>query len=120
VLDAATDRANALVTSLRTDDPIADLRRFVRRTVHGAQPDVYGPILRALMAEAQIDPELGRAIRARFINVRRRSLVDVLRRLPGAHSDRSSCGTIWCRLLLDHAPLTPAFADSLVALAQKV
>lgn len=83
-----------------------------------------GPIVRGLMAEAQLDPEFGRAFREDFIARRREVLLKVLRRgqRRGEISDIADLelivdliyGPMWYRLLNQHAPLDEDFAQRLL------
>ena len=83
-----------------------------------------GPIVRGLMAEAQFDPEFGRAFREEFIARRREVLLEVLRRgqRRGEISDVADLelivdliyGPMWYRLLNQHAPLNEDFAQRLL------
>lgn len=87
--------------------------------------DRSGPIVRGLMAEAQLDPEFGRAFREDFIARRREVLLEILRR--GQHSGEISAqvdlelivdliyGPMWYRLLNQHAPIDEDFAQRLLA-----
>lgn len=93
----------------------ASLRELAQRS---------GPIVCGLMAEAQLDPEFGRAFREDFIARRREVLLDVLRR--GQHRGEISdltdlelivdliYGPMWYRLLNKHAPLDEDFARRLI------
>ena len=83
-----------------------------------------GPIVRGLMAEAQLDPEFAQAFREDFIARRRQVLLEVLRR--GQERDEISVivdlelivdllyGPMWYRLLNQHAPLDGDFARHLI------
>lgn len=83
-----------------------------------------GPIVRGLMAEAQLDPEFGRAFREDFIARRREALLEVLRRGQergeiGVMVDLELTvdliyGPMWYRLLNQHAPLDEDFARHLI------
>lgn len=76
------------------------------------------------MAEAQLDPEFGRAFREDFIARRREVLLKVLRRgqRRGEISDIADLelivdliyGPMWYRLLNQHAPLDEDFAQRLL------
>ncbi|MBV8887151.1 MAG: TetR/AcrR family transcriptional regulator [Chroococcidiopsidaceae cyanobacterium CP_BM_RX_35] len=87
--------------------------------------DRSGPIVRGLMAEAQLDPEFGQAFREDFIARRREVLIKILCR--GQRSGEISTlvdlelivdliyGPMWYRLLNQHAPIDEDFAQRLIA-----
>lgn len=91
------------------------LQELVQRT---------GPIVRSLMAEAQLDPEFGRAFREDFITQRRAVLFEVLQQgqRRGEISNTADLelivdliyGAMWYRLLNQHAPLDENFAQRLL------
>ncbi|GAA0577528.1 TetR/AcrR family transcriptional regulator [Paractinoplanes ferrugineus] len=79
-------------------------------------PDSDGPLLRALMAQAQLDPGFAVAWREKFILPRRRALAQLLN--AGAQDDREAAvdlifGGMWYRLLVEHGPLDEAYARRL-------
>lgn len=121
LLETARDR----VPPSDPDAPFADrLRTFLIDTVTAiAGPGGSGPVLRALLAEAQHDPQARATFRDSFVNHRRaalRELLDDGRRagcIP-AWNDLDmlvdfAYGAIWYRLLTEHGPLDEAFARSL-------
>jgi hypothetical protein len=80
-------------------------------------------VLRALMAEAQLDPEFGAAFDAQFLRRRREALAEVLRRYPDQLRDvpvevavEVVFGVLWYRILATHRPLNAALARDLTAL----
>jgi AcrR family transcriptional regulator len=85
-----------------------------------AGPHGNGPLLRALMAQAQLDPAFAVAWRDRFIQPRRRALLRLLE--DGSHEDRQAAvdlvfGGMWYRLLTDHGRLDRAYARRLTTAA---
>ncbi len=103
-------------------DPERDLALFLKR-LFGAFGANAEP-LRSLMAQAQFEPELRQTLRAAFIDRRRATLADLLRRLaPGAsQADVGAVvdmafGAMWYRLLVGHDTPGPALARRLAKLA---
>jgi AcrR family transcriptional regulator len=100
-------------------------------------PGHTGPILKALMAHAQLDPDFADAWRIRFIQPRRQALLHLLEPLgatpqgdatpqgegsaaPGPQAEAAVdllFGAMWYRLLIGHAPLDESYARSLSAAA---
>jgi AcrR family transcriptional regulator len=125
VLEALSELARDEVEVARTHDARSDLQRFLRRTMRALRgPNGAAPVLRGLMAEAQLDEEFRTALRSRFIDGRRRALIELLRSLPDPPDEELApvladaiYGSIWYRLLVGHAPLSDAFADQLVGIA---
>ncbi|MGW4484776.1 TetR/AcrR family transcriptional regulator [Amycolatopsis sp. NPDC004368] len=103
-----------------------DLREFLRDTFALGRKQPVGDTLRALMAQAQVDPAFGDRFREDFL-LRRR---EVLGRIVDRAADRGELpagvtretlidvvfGTLWYRLLATHTSLGPDLADELVAL----
>ena len=82
--------------------------------------ETSGPLLRHLMAEAQRDPEIRKALLARLNEPRRDTLRRLLTgRFPEPKAREAAVmaiyGAVWYRLLLDE-PLNAAFARDLAAL----
>jgi AcrR family transcriptional regulator len=96
------------------------LGNFLKATFHSiTRKDGYGPLLRVLMAEAQRDPEFARSFRDQFIQARRSALREMLTAAqcpaPEATVDLDILidmifGTLWYRLLVQHAPLDSRLA----------
>ena len=83
-------------------------------------PDGDGPLLRALMAHAQMDPGFAVVWRDEFILPRRRALLRLLD--DGGPDDREAAvdllfGGMWYRLLVEHGPLDDAYARRLATAA---
>jgi len=125
---------DALVEDARVRVPLADprapfperLQAFLTNTIAGiVGPEGSGPVLRALLAEAQSDPEARAAFRDGFIQHRRAALRQLLAEgqdagVISARSDLDTLvdftyGAIWYRLLTEHAPLDQSFARSIAA-----
>jgi Tetracyclin repressor-like, C-terminal domain len=104
----------------------ADLRTGLRDSFAMARFPEVTSLLRALMAEAQIDPAFAARFRAEFLHRRRRMLRVVFDRAaargelpPGVAVDTLIdvvLGTLWYRVLAIPAPLDDALADELVSL----
>ncbi|MGW2210695.1 TetR/AcrR family transcriptional regulator [Streptomyces sp. NPDC001781] len=125
LLDALLERAE---TEVRADDagergpdPVGFLATLFATV---GRPDGTADLLRALMAQAQVDTEFAVLWRERFILPRRRALTDVLAKargvglLPEATDVETACdllfGGMWYRLLVGHAPLDAAWAAQAV------
>ncbi len=109
LMDALATKADLYVPVPDTGSHPADLREFLRASmVLGRRPEVAAG-LRALMAEAQIDPAFGERFRASFLQPRRDALGALLdrARLRGELPPGLSVGTgidlvfgvVWYRLL---------------------
>jgi hypothetical protein len=107
-----------------TGDLVSDMRAVMTNVARlSADPD-WGPHLAALICEAQHDPAVRSALLERFMTPRRAPLAVRLRHaqqsgeLPatfdvGAVLDLLF-GAIYHRLLLNNAPLDPAYAATVV------
>jgi AcrR family transcriptional regulator len=105
------------------------LREDLRRQIGGLAEALNGPfgtILAGIVAEAQADPDAAAAFRALYLAPRRAEAKQALARgqargeiRAGADLDAATdalYGPLLFRLLTGHAPLTPCFANSLIAL----
>jgi AcrR family transcriptional regulator len=102
----------------------ADLRAFLDASYAMGRSPQFAGLLRALMAEAQLDAEFGERFRAAFLE-RRREALGVI---TGRARDRGDLperpdpavvadivfGTIWYRVLATRRPLDDALADELI------
>jgi AcrR family transcriptional regulator len=125
LMDAMATKADLYVPIQDTGGYAADLRAFLHASfVLGRRPEVTDG-LRALMAEAQIDPEFGERFRASFLQPRREALGTILDRArsrgelppglsPGSITD-ILFGTIWYRLLATRRPLDDQLAEELTS-----
>lgn len=104
----------------------ADLRAFLEASYQIANHPQFAALLRALMAEAQINPEFGQRFHDAFLQ-RRRDAFAVITDRAHDRGDLPTCpdpgtvadivfGTIWYRTLATHQPLDTRLADDLVAL----
>jgi AcrR family transcriptional regulator len=104
-----------------------DLRAFLQASyeLSNRYPQIPD-LLRALMAEAQINDEFGERFRSRFLNRRRDALAVITDRARerGDLPDRPAPGTvadvvfgiIWYRALATHQPLDADLVDDLVSI----
>jgi AcrR family transcriptional regulator len=123
VLEALTNHAQERLPVPDTGNVKGDLEVLLKETL-GELAQQSGPIVRGLMAEAQLDPEFGRRFREDFIAQRREVLLSVLRRgqQRGEISHQVELelivdliyGPMWYRLLNQHAPLNEDFAQHLL------
>jgi AcrR family transcriptional regulator len=104
----------------------ADLELFLARMLAALRASAPG--LRALMAQAQLDPAFRRAFDEAFVAHRRQALAGlILRHLGTGQAARADAalivdmiyGAIWYRLLLGHGRLGTAFARELAATAAR-
>ncbi|MEM1231411.1 MAG: TetR/AcrR family transcriptional regulator [Pseudomonadota bacterium] len=96
------------------------LETFLRST--GAALERNGALLRTLMAAAQSDASLRRALKAQLIEPRRKSLALVLGDVVDGERQwmiAALFGAVWYRLLLDE-PLDESFATGMAALFPQV
>jgi AcrR family transcriptional regulator len=104
----------------------ADLRAFLEASYQMAGYPGLADLLRALMAEAQIDREFGDRFRAAFLERRREALAVITDRarergdLPARPASGTVAdivfGTIWYRTLATRQSLNAALVDDLVGL----
>ena len=123
VLEALTTDTQERLPIPDTGNVRDDLEQLLISSLHELTQR-SGPIVRGLMAEAQFDPEFGRAFREDFIAQRREVLLGLLRR--GQNRGEISAltdlelivdliyGPMWYRLLNQHAPLDKDFAQRLL------
>jgi AcrR family transcriptional regulator len=103
----------------------ADLRAFLRASCVVAGHPQFADLLRALMAEAQLDREFGERFRVSFLDRRRDALAVITDRarergdLPARPGQATVAdivfGTIWYRVLATTRPLDQAWVDDLIA-----
>jgi len=114
VLDAVLADALRYVSVFRSADPRDDVRRFLVATFQRLKKT--GPVVRGLMAHAQIDERFREQFRERFLAMRRAALAEVVSRAVPRESVAVmvDClyGAVWYRLLDDHGPLDDAYADA--------
>jgi AcrR family transcriptional regulator len=122
VLDAVTADAAREIPVPDTGDLRADLTAFLNATfAAGRRPGVL-PQLRALMAEAQLDPEFGAAFDEQFLRSRREALASLLRRhrgqlrVPVTTAVHTVFGLLWYRVLTGHGRLDATLTRELVTL----
>jgi AcrR family transcriptional regulator len=115
----------ATLPSPNTGHLVEDLRIYLGATCHGWTIGKTGPVVAALMAEAQVNPQFGTRFYHDLIAGRRSALKTLLMR--GQTRGELSAGRdidllldliygpLWYRLLLRHAPLDDAFIEQLLA-----
>lgn len=124
LLDAMATKADLYVPIPNTGSYTADLRAFLHASFALAHRPPVTDGLRALMAEAQIEPAFGDRFRASFLQHRRDALGTILNRAqsrgelppglsPGTIAD-IVFGTIWYRLLATRQPLDDQLVEELV------
>ena len=126
VLDGLTTKVELTVPIPAEDSYAADLRAFLDASFAIGRKRQVVDVLRALMAEAQVDAAFGERFRERFLKRRREALGEVIDRarkrgdLPAVPSARAVpeivFGVVWYRLLATGAPLDRRLVDELVAL----
>ncbi|GLW74608.1 TetR family transcriptional regulator [Kitasatospora phosalacinea] len=119
LLEALTAHARQHIPLPDTGDHAADLHAFLAATFAAATPPT-GDALRALMAEAQIDPAFGERFRDTLLNPRREALGTLLARahaadalapqLTPATAVDLAFGLLWYRLLATREPLDDRLA----------
>ncbi len=129
LLDALATKADLRVPIPDEGTFAADLDLFLKRTFElGAKKQVADG-LRALMAQAQIDPEFGARFRTEFLFRRRDALGEIVERagergeLPEGVTTSTVIdivfGVLWYRLLATLEPPSPGLAEELVAVLAK-
>jgi AcrR family transcriptional regulator len=104
----------------------ADLRAFLEASYQMGNHPQFADLLRALMAEAQLDQDFASRFRAAFLERRREALTVITDRarqrgdLPGQPDPGTVAdivfGTIWYRILATHQRLNAGLVDDLVRL----
>lgn len=125
VLDAFFEEDSPQIAFPDTGNVREDIRRQMRKLVK----ELNGPLgckISILLANGQFDEEMAEAFRARWIEPRRAEAREVIKRGVERGEIRQDInpevlldalyGPIYFRLLSEHAPLTPAFADELAEL----
>jgi AcrR family transcriptional regulator len=124
LLEALALKADLHIPVPAEDSYAADLRAFLTATFALARNREVVAVLRALMAEAQIDGGFGERFRRSFLRSRREALRQLLDRaevrgdLPATITPELAIdlvfGTLWYRLLAAHRSLDDQLADDLV------
>jgi AcrR family transcriptional regulator len=128
VLEAFLEAATKEIPFPDTGSVQEDLRQQMRRMIK-LMSGREGRTIAKLIGGAQDDPELAQAFRARWLVARREEARQIIQRGktrgelateidPEVLLD-ALYGPLYFRLLLGHAPLTPRYADHLVALVMK-
>jgi AcrR family transcriptional regulator len=118
VLDALATKAELAVPLSET----GDLRQFLVDSFAAARRTEFATLLRALMAQAQLDADFGERFRHGFLHRRRDALRVVLDRHelpPGMTAETVAdivFGVIWYRLLATDRPLDEELADELTTI----
>jgi AcrR family transcriptional regulator len=124
LLEAITTKAELVVPDPDEGAYVADLRMFLSASFGLARHLPVAQGLRALMAEAQIDPGFGERFRSAFVRHRRDALQRIVDRarargdLPGHLSPDTVAdivfGVIWYRVLATSRPMDDRLVDELV------
>ncbi|WP_329257098.1 TetR/AcrR family transcriptional regulator [Actinoallomurus sp. NBC_01490] len=122
LLEMMVERARLEVPAVDTGTLVGDLREFLTATFRAVSDEANSSVLRSVMAEAQKDAHLAEVLRE-FTAGRRRSLHEIFQRgqkrgepAPDADLDLlvdQAYGLLWYRIMIGHAPLTPAVAGRL-------
>ncbi|MEU4251185.1 TetR/AcrR family transcriptional regulator [Amycolatopsis sp. NPDC026612] len=126
LLDALATKADLQIPLPDTGSFRTDLARFLAGTFELGGKSPVADTLRALMAQAQIDPDFGNRFREDFLFRRRDALGELVGRArergelpaglpPGTVID-VVFGTLWYRLLATREPVDGRLADELVTL----
>jgi AcrR family transcriptional regulator len=126
LLDALATKADLQIPVPDAGSFRADLAGFLAGTFELGGKSPVADTLRALMAQAQIDPDFGTRFREDFLFRRRDALAALVDRAhergelpdgvaPGTVID-VVFGTLWYRLLATREPVDRGLADELVAL----
>jgi AcrR family transcriptional regulator len=125
LLEALASKADVHIPIPDEGSYEADLRAFLAASLAlGSRPQVI-ELLRALMAEAQINPAFGARFRAQFLQRRRDALGVLVDRAsargdlppvprPGTVADLVF-GVIWYRVLATREPVDESLVDELVS-----
>jgi len=126
LLEAGAARADLQVPVTDHGSYRGDLRAFLEASYALGNQPRFAALLRALMAEAQLDLEFGMRFRAAFLERRREALAVITGRarergdLPGRPDPETVAdivfGTIWYRILATMRPIDAGLADDLLDL----
>jgi AcrR family transcriptional regulator len=126
VLEASALKAETYVPVDDRGSYAAELRAFLSASFDVASNPDIANLLRALMAEAQIDPAFGERLRASFLQPRRHALAVITDRarhrgdLPGRPDAAVVAdiifGIVWYRILATHQPFDQQLTDDLLAI----
>ena len=126
LLDALATKADLQIPIPDEGSFRTDLTQFLGRTFELGEKSPVADTLRALMAQAQIDPEFGKRFREDFLFRRRDALGQIVDRarergeLPAGVGSGTVIdvvfGTLWYRLLATREPIGRDLAEELVAL----
>ena len=126
LLEAGAAKAELRVPVTDRGSYRADLRAFLEASYEMAGYPGLADLLRALMAEAQVDREFGDRFRAAFLERRREALAVIIDRarergdLPARPAPAIVAdivfGTIWYRILATRRPLDADLVDDLIGL----
>ena len=126
VLEAVATKADLRIPTTDHGSYAHDLRTFLDASYLMASDPQIADLLRALMAEAQINPEFGERFRTAFL-LRRRQAFAVLTDRAGQRGDLPArpdpgtaadivFGTIWYRILATGQPFDDQLIEDLVAM----
>jgi hypothetical protein len=123
VLDAINSQASREIPVPDKGNLRADLLAFLSATFRSGRRANTREVLRALMAEAQLDDDFAAQLDERFLRQRRDVLAQILRRHPSELRDvpvelavEVVFGVIWYRVLVTGGPANKALANHLVTL----
>lgn len=124
VLDGLLDRVQGSLAVPEGVGVRAALEFQVDALVSLFRDTLAGPLIRALISQAESDPELAQAIRERWVLPRRAVVLDVLRSAAERGELRAGIdlatvsdqlfAPLYYRLLIGHEPLDAGLAQSLV------
>jgi AcrR family transcriptional regulator len=124
VMDAVLEAASPRIPFPDTGSAREDVRRQIASVIELYTRTKTGRGIRALIAESQHDPGLADLLRDRFIASRRAEAATVFERgiergelrpdLDVGVAIDALYGAVYYRLLVSHAPLDPAYADTLI------
>lgn len=124
VMDAVLEAAGPRIPFPDTGSAREDLRRQIASVIELYTGTRTGRGIRALIAESQHDPALAESLRDRFIASRRAEAATVFERgiqrgelrpdLDVGVAIDALYGAVYYRLLVSHAPLDAAYADTLI------
>jgi AcrR family transcriptional regulator len=124
-MEAYAARTSERIPAPDTGSVERDMQLMLRRTCRVLADGNIGQTVAGLIAEAQSDPKLAEPFRTTFIGSRRERMITILHRGIDRGELRDTLdvsatidllyGPLWYRLLLRHAPLSPSFADAVVA-----
>lgn len=124
VIEAVLEETEKHISVPDTGSIIKDLRQLIRASCHRLRKTSSGAIIVGLLMAGRKDAATLKIFRDQFIEARRDVIRNIFRRYQNSSEIKADInielimdlifGTIWYRLLMEHAPIDEQFADELI------